>query len=395
MVTAHSAAQAPVQGEQDASLSPEAALAWIIAAPVAALLLTQAILALISRVRNHTYRSAEQASKPALEPEGPAPKPADPAHALFLEDHASAIALQNDVVNHLYGAGIMLCLSFAIAAWELAIGHASPGFRLGALSLDVAAIGFALISVVRSHRRRRKWMIYRARAELLRQWITTDRVFLPPEDEATAYRARRAEVAQEIPEGAGEIEEQVMAAWNARQALLASRIGALPSVPEEARQRYLQKRVLRQVRWFNDASSRIGAIGKRRGAWLLWFFVLAAISALIRFGGNLGQWAPAEAAEHPLTFTWLIAIAVSTLIISTYAAQNTRSLGHRYGTQKRAIARWRTLHEPAFAIIAKSQATRTPQEIAAAVVEFEELMGEELLDWLHITEADALEVSVV
>ena len=92
----------------------------------------------------------------------------------------------------------------------------------------------------------------------------------------------------------------------------------------------------------------------------------------------------------------LIVTGMSATMTAYYINQNSRSLIHRYNTQERFIAawlvafneRWKFGSLPSLPIdsVAKNA-------IRDQILNFENMMIEELIDWVHITSHDAIELA--
>jgi hypothetical protein len=92
----------------------------------------------------------------------------------------------------------------------------------------------------------------------------------------------------------------------------------------------------------------------------------------------------------------LIVTGISGAMTAYYFNQNARSLIHRYNTQQRFITRWLTQFKETwnFADLRGTPLLGAEQsDIRAQVLEFEDLMIEELIDWVHISSRDAIELA--
>ena len=92
----------------------------------------------------------------------------------------------------------------------------------------------------------------------------------------------------------------------------------------------------------------------------------------------------------------LIITGMSAAMTAYYINQNSRSLVHRYNTQQRFITgwlmrfneRWNFTSLPSLTIDAAAK-----NDMRAEILHFEDLMIEELIDWIHITSHDAIELA--
>lgn len=181
-----------------------------------------------------------------------------------------------------------------------------------------------------------------------------------------------------------------------------------------------------QAGWFRYSLARISGYGTWRAVTLQRIFfvtlLVAAFKAWLLLGGPyslawLKPWA---------TLAILVMIGLSVAISALYLNQNNRSLSHRYSAQIRSIDDWLVRHSALLSSISTSydqtvaktlpegsdqrvsdnpgaveletgRALRIDDEAKADLIAqmliFEDLMAEELLDFLSISEHDALEIS--
>lgn len=92
----------------------------------------------------------------------------------------------------------------------------------------------------------------------------------------------------------------------------------------------------------------------------------------------------------------LVVTGLSAAMTAYYINQNSRSLIHRYNTQQRIIARWLAAFDDRWSFASMPSLSIDPaakNEIRAQILWFEDLMIEELIDWVHITSYDAMELA--
>jgi hypothetical protein len=93
----------------------------------------------------------------------------------------------------------------------------------------------------------------------------------------------------------------------------------------------------------------------------------------------------------------LLVTGVAAATTSLYMGQNSRSLSHRYAAQETRIDGWikSLLADHAVNFQSKTSALSEPskQEMRNAVLEFEDLMNEELVDWIEISHRDVAELT--
>jgi hypothetical protein len=79
-----------------------------------------------------------------------------------------------------------------------------------------------------------------------------------------------------------------------------------------------------------------------------------------------------------------------------YVNLNARSLIHRYNTQERRITQWLEEFNGlwSFANLPSARLDAAAKaDICARILQFEDVMIEELIDWTHITSHDTIELA--
>jgi hypothetical protein len=87
---------------------------------------------------------------------------------------------------------------------------------------------------------------------------------------------------------------------------------------------------------------------------------------------------------------------MSAAMTAYYINQNSRSLIHRYNTQQRFITAWLVAFNQRWDFATLPSLTVDPvakNDMRAQILRFEDLMIEELIDWIHITSHDAIELA--
>jgi hypothetical protein len=82
---------------------------------------------------------------------------------------------------------------------------------------------------------------------------------------------------------------------------------------------------------------------------------------------------------------------LSTAATALYLSRNDRSLFHRYSTQERRIRGWLAEFVKCF-----QPGAMRPEEIVAVqreLLKFEDLMIDEMIDWVHISSHDTFELT--
>ena len=165
-----------------------------------------------------------------------------------------------------------------------------------------------------------------------------------------------------------------------------------PNIPADALLIYLRRRVRRQLCWFADLQARLEHIAERRNFILLTLYSISAALAISKlllflFSGHSPTYLMA-----PL----FIITGMSAAMTAYYINQNARSLIHRYNTQQRRLTEWLTMFNDRWKFTdlpSLTFDTATQTEVSARILQFEDLMIEELIDWVHITSHDAIELA--
>jgi hypothetical protein len=347
--------------------------------------------------------------------------------------HEGANRLQR--AYHLRVAGCVLSLALALAALGLGLtfGHDYPSLKRYAAAVDVFALALALHQWWAARVANQDWILARTRTELLRQW-TFLRTFLHPAgSDAGPAEAAFAAKADEIgahfagsePVGlwawtwsalrpghehpARTLEARVQRYWDGTRAECAA---MPPGAALAARDihLYLRRRPVRQLAWFRISRRRLQTSGKLREHWMARLFLIAFGLALAKAVLVVAQ-PPAGGAAHAAasggpgilpvaTATSLLALlllgvtTLSTALTSIYLSRNDRSLLHRYIAQERRIEDW--LQDSLKTADGDAAAGPAPPGLAerfrTAMLGFEDLMIDELVDWIHISAHDALEL---
>jgi hypothetical protein len=232
-----------------------------------------------------------------------------------------------------------------------------------------------------------------------------------------------------------DIMERVLEFWGERRNELATTLGGV-SVSTAQYSVYFEKRPKTQAEWFPRARMRLAGQGHWRATTLLQLFLatlsLASMKAFVVLGAS-HEW---SFLKPFLTFAIFLMIGVSAAISALYLNQNNRSLVHRYRSQERLIETWLSRHRPIMEKVASMHAAvvlaaakdaeiepkkipgvtdsdvaesqerskanaehsvKLPAELWQAtlvqMLDFEDLMIEELLDFISISEHDKLEIS--
>jgi hypothetical protein len=180
--------------------------------------------------------------------------------------------------------------------------------------------------------------------------------------------------------------------WSSRKTLLAGGPLSDADLTPDAVLVYLNKRVLRQLGWFNDSKDRLEYIARRRKTVLKCLYLLTALLAAVKFAFFI----TGNGLHHYLLPFLLIVAGISAAMTAHYINQNSRSLIHRYNTQLRFIAGWLTAFNEAWKFDRLASLTldaTAKNDIRGRIFVFEDLMIDELIDWIHITGHDAIELA--
>jgi len=275
------------------------------------------------------------------------------------------------------------------------------------------ALGFFLLARIVNN----KFVITRAFVETLRAWIHLAIVF-PLErtgDVAAAYQAKKKEIAARYwtrdgaapPKDGGSdasrppdkreapIYQRVLHSWNELHEEC-RKVGLRGNPPSSAEIGfYLKKRTLGQLGFFITAQGRINA-GQKSREWLMTVLyvasiILAVLKAVRVFEAELpsavmGQieFATAMSVDW-ISTALLIVMVLSAAATNAYVSRNERSLLHSYHAQERRIKKW----FEGFAAAAGNGGGRYAPD---TMLSFEDIMLNDLLDFIHITSRDVIEV---
>lgn len=391
---------------------------WEIVAPLGALAVTaiasQTAVRFASRLRASDYQRFENQSKGALARQfgisSGVPSAAEDRRRtlspLVKEVHGAAILAQTKYHNAV--ARSVGCLVAAFLALTLGtLPHQVWPFRLlppegmhawkALLTwVDLIAIASVLALFWWGRVTNERWIVARAYTELLRQLQFVSMVFPTVIAPANDLEAQFAVEADRIKESlqrrpTTDIVVRIEQLWSEWKAKLGKHALTQADLSPDGLLVYLQHRVLRQLGWFTDSRTRLYYIAKRRKDLLLTLYCIAIGLAVIRLGIFIfGGGAPAY-----LLAALLVVIGLSGAMTAYYMNQNARSLIHRYQTQQRRIEQWLAAFGSRWNFRGSASGAldaAAKEEIRASILEFEDLMVEELIDWTDITSYDAIEL---
>lgn len=392
-------------------------MSWGMLAPLIALVITGAVMQVAvfvtGIIRRHDYLLFEDQSAPSLARQFPLPN-VDPSVAeqrrKFLSPflnkaHKAANAAQTTYYNAVVrSAGCLVLAFFALAIgtlrpedWPVWLDW--PSVELLLNWVDVIAILFVLILFHYGRMASQPWLADRAGTELLRQYQFLSAVFPsalspePADDLKTQFDNEANVIAARVQDGPiTDIMARIERFWSTRKAAIECSALTEGDLTADALLVYLQRRALRQLGWITDSKARLDHIAERRNIVLLSLYCITAGLALFKhalfiYGGH---------SQAFLLPPLLIVTGISAAMTAYYINQNSRSLIHRYNTQRRFITgwlvafndRWNFASLPSLTIDAAGK-----NEIRAQILRFEDLLIVELIDWNHITNHDTIELA--
>jgi hypothetical protein len=394
-------------------LTPSLALAVTVAT-----LLTVAFAARAKRARN--YRRFEDKSAPILSEQFALPKivPGSAearcrSYSVFVHQaHQGANSVQTKYYVAVVGSAWCLALAFLVLAFDsIHLEDEHPSIAIFLNWIDTIAVIFVLLFYFYGRWASGVWIAARARTEFLRQYQYLDVVFpgamsaMPTGDPKTQFEREADRVAMEVQDGnVADIVARIENFWAARKRSITGRDLTETDLTGDALIIYLQRRVRRQLGWFTDSQERLEYVAEQRNVWLPALYGCTAALAVIkllssRYAADLdvylvpflgSRW------QAYLLALLLILTGMSASMTAYYINQNSRSLIHRYFTQRRFITvwlngfneRWNFASLPSLTIGAAAK-----DAMRAEILRLEDLMIEELIDWTHITGHDAIELA--
>lgn len=391
---------------------------WQWLAPLLALIITliamQTAVVLTGAIRTRNYRRFENKNKAAiarqfsLPPGIPSSQAEERRRALspfVTASHQTANAAQtvyHNAVARSVGSLVIAFIGLVLgdippqdwpAIGGLAAQHAQIEYLLN--WLDCIAMLSVLVLFLYAHKASGRWIAVRSGTELLRQYQIFYLVL--PGADATADNARskfdrEADIVKtEVQNGSTtDIISRIERFWQSRRTFIENRPLEDADVTPDAVVSYLERRARRQLGWFSNSKARLEHSAERHSGMLLVLYVIAASFALLK----LALFLCSGSTSAYLLALLLILTGLSGAMTAYYINQNARSLIHRYNTQQRRIGDWLKAFNkkfpnlPSLTLDAEDKA-----DIRERILQFEDLMIEELIDWVHITSHDAMELA--
>lgn len=392
-------------------------MSWSVLSPVVALgatlLAMLAAIAFTTRRRSRDYRRFEDRSREELGRKFPIPSIAQSA----AEERRNALsqpvnkvhqsANQSQTRYHHAVVGSAACIAVAFVAlvlgslpeevWQaMPVRHSDVERVL--TWIDAIAIITVLILFYVGGWANRQWLRARAGTELLRQYQFLSVVFpipgLGPEGDESQFDREADAIKARVQDGSvSEIIARIEGFWSERRASIAKRsLEAEFHLPTDALLMYLRRRALRQQGWFRDSKARLERLANRRKRLLLGLYLvsvaIAAVKLVLFLRSGHSPWF--------LLPTLLIMTGISATMTAYYVNLNARSLIHRYNTQERRITQWLEEFNGlwSFANLPSARLDAAAKaDICARILQFEDVMIEELIDWTHITSHDTIELA--
>jgi SMODS and SLOG-associating 2TM effector domain 1 len=396
-------------------------VSWSILAPIIALAITfavaQVVVVLTGAIRKRDYRLFEDRSKESFASQFPiatldrsaAEERRKAAAKVINRIHQAANKAQTRYHNAVVrSAG---CLVAAFIALVLGTLREEDWQLMGGLPvhhqlveqvltwIDAIAILLVLILFLYAGAANRRWIAARVGTELLRQYQFLNVVFPCVNSEQHAderksqFDLEAEAVKARVQAGpVSEIISRIEQFWSQRDASIEKRALGESDIPADALLVYLEGRVRRQLGWFADSKARLEHIAERRRKLLLWLYSVAAAVAV----GKLVLFLSSGESPAWLLRFLLIMTGISGAMTAYYINQNARSLIHRYNTQQRRIAEWLKSFKKSWNFadpLSESFNAQAKDKIRDRILEFEDLMIEELIDWVHITSQDVIELA--
>ena len=273
-----------------------------------------------------------------------------------------------------------------------------------ATQFDLIATVYALFCFVIARFVNQAFVMQRAFVESMRAWLHLA-VLFPLErsrDMITAYRsekeAAKKQLVAERPRtpkaalgilshhgvhGENAIYPRIEEFWGGIMASCRS-IGRRTPASAAALGFYLKERPLFQLRYFVKAQTRIHEGQREREWFVLSLYVVSVLLAVLKTISVFRPDFHYLPAPDWISMALLVVMVVSAATTNALISRNERSLLHSYHSQERRIKNW-------FDHMAKHSSDVSSSQSVEAILAFEDLMLNELLDFAHITSRDVIE----
>nr|WP_294510380.1 hypothetical protein [uncultured Rhodopila sp.] len=320
----------------------------------------------------------------------------DAFKAIAETEHATAKRLQNACIFHLIVASSALLVAFVAIALGSTLLVQEDAWHTYVDATDVAALIIVLFGFSRTRTLRRDWLRARIVTEMLRQWGVIDGVLARSPNGFTV----------QIEQFLASVRASVLASRDplqAGQALVESRCLELKAILDSTSaltasflRLYLQARVVRQTEWLGRSIARIENQKGDRERLTVGLFAIALCAALLKFAMSSGIVGAADWIGQSAELVFLLATGVAAASTSSYLGHNFRSVLHRYRAQYRFFEDWFRDYQDVIAAAQHDHSFNAPLTARGveAVLSFESLMMNELVDWLAISMADGMDLGL-
>lgn len=273
-----------------------------------------------------------------------------------------------------------------------------------ATQFDLLATAYALYCFAVARYANKAFVMQRAFVESMRAWLHLA-VLFPLEksrDMITAYRSEKEAIKKQLVaerprtpkaalgilshhgvHGENAIYNRVEEFWGGIMASCRS-IGRRAPANPAAIGFYLKERPLFQLRYYVKAQARIHEGQREREWFVLSLYLISVLLAVLKtlsvFWPDL-HYLPAP---DLISMGLLVVMVVSAATTNALISRNERSLLHSYHSQERRIKNW-------FDHMASHAIDVSSSQSVEAILAFEDLMLNELLDFVHITSRDVIE----
>ena len=258
----------------------------------------------------------------------------------------------------------------------------------------------------------RDWLTRRSKVELLRQYEFLKLMFpatmlksASPDVTSQFFAESNAIEAALTGKGPDELSASIRSIWTERSTNLSTSTMTLDDIKPDSLHLYLVKRLRRQLGWFLDSLERLRALDERRLTRVKRLYWVVLCLAFTKFGVTLFHTEASSGrvslGDAILVFQVLVLPAL--LILTAWSAvetahflsQNSRSLFHRYQSQVNRISHFidELQYSVDFTTLGSSSVDFDKPKIKGIIIEFEHLMIEELIDWVHISSHDRMDIS--
>jgi hypothetical protein len=326
--------------------------------------------------------------------------------------HQRSIEAQNKYRASAIRSGTCLFLAFLSVSLSATSFKELSCIELPLAWLEIISIGLAIFYFLLARTAHEGWIKLRAGAELQRQYIYMKIVF--PDLNASA---NASDITSQVAVNLASIVEQVVndrpgadltsrieTFWQTRRSAIKIATLCEQDASHDRLLLYIRRRCLRQLGWFMDSRARLEREANDRKTVLKWLYVAAVTLVILKFLSTLFALQHQDVVPSGtlaivtdgLLFLLLMITGISGSMTAYYLNQNSRSLIHRYKSQERRIERWSQSFTARAFVDGETvdpNGKISKNDARDRVLEFEDMMIEELIDWIHISFNDAIELA--